>query len=81
MAKDQTILGNSLDRAVRDIDLVITHAAYSGEGSALLGKEDFCKYWPTAKEVLEVLVKVPALNLLALLLIAAGDAYCAKKSD
>ena len=41
-------------------------------------EEEFCKYWPAAKIILEILRQVPVLSIIAGILIAVGNAYAEK---
>lgn len=67
-----------MTRVLTDTELqALVDSVHAGAGSEL-ATIDFCAIWPTAKAVLQVLGKVPALGLICSILVAIGDAYSAK---
>lgn len=50
-------------------------AALESSASAEFASVDFCKLWPTAKRILELLGAIPALSWVVKILILVGDRY------
>ena len=65
-----TLSKEDTDKLVESLRYHILHASQTD----LVGI-DFCKTWPVAKSILQLLAKVPALGVIVSILIAIGDAY------
>lgn len=65
-----------LDQLVASLHINVmasTHGTATG-----LAAVDFCKAWPVARSVLEILSKIPAAGLIVGIIITIGDAYSKK---
>ena len=66
-------MANSLN-----LESVINEIVSSPEQVKGISKEQFCKLWPSAKQALELLAQLfPKLKIVIVIVIAAGDRYCA----
>jgi hypothetical protein len=77
MGTNVTLPPDQLDKLVEALDVQIATANRGGI-HALGATEDFCKAWPIAKPILDILGKIPALGLIVGIIEAIGNAYAKK---